>query len=402
MATIKDVAKRANVSTTTVSHVINKTRFVAEETRNAVWAAIKELHYSPSAVARSLKVNHTKSIGLLATSSEAPYFAEIIEAVEKNCFQKGYTLILGNVWNNLEKQRAYLSMMAQKRVDGLLVMCSEYPDPLLSMLEEYRHIPMVVMDWGEAKADFTDTVIDNAFEGGYMAGRYLVERGHREIGVIPGLMERNTGAGRLAGFMKAMDEALIKVPENWIVQGDFEPESGYRAMQQILSQAHRPTAVFCGGDVMAMGALCAADEMGLRVPQDVSLIGYDNVRNARFFTPALTTIHQPKDSLGETALICYWTVSSINAKSRSLLKSTRAWWSAAPWRMARSATTVVKPLLRESHRAPAATLCSAFHCLPDNPAARSAQVTYHSAARSGNRPHPGKDSPDLTRPTAPC
>jgi len=146
MATIKDVAKRANVSTTTVSHVINKTRFVAEETRNAVWAAIKELHYSPSAVARSLKVNHTKSIGLLATSSEAAYFAEIIEAVEKNCFQKGYTLILGNAWNSIEKQRAYLSMMAQKRVDGLLVMCSEYPESVLSMLEEYRHIPMVVMD----------------------------------------------------------------------------------------------------------------------------------------------------------------------------------------------------------------------------------------------------------------
>ena len=272
MATIKDVAKRANVSTTTVSHVINKTRFVAEETRNAVWAAIKELHYSPSAVARSLKVNHTKSIGLLATSSEAAYFAEIIEAVEKNCFQKGYTLILGNAWNNIEKQRAYLSMMAQKRVDGLLVMCSEYPESVLSMLEEYRHIPMVVMDWGEARADFTDSVIDNAFEGGYMAG-----------------------------FMKAMEEALITVPENWIVQGDFEPESGYRAMQQIVSQPHRPTAVFCGGDIMAMGALCAADELGLRVPQDISVIGYDNVRNARFFTPALTTIHQPKDSLGETA-----------------------------------------------------------------------------------------------------
>ena len=199
MATIKDVAKRANVSTTTVSHVINKTRFVAEETRNAVWAAIKELHYSPSAVARSLKVNHTKSIGLLATSSEAAYFAEIIESVEKSCFQKGYTLILGNAWNDLEKQRAYLSMMAQKRVDGLLVMCSEYPDSVLSMLEEYRHIPMVVMDWGEAKADFTDAVIDNAFQGGYIAGRYLIERGHREIGVIPGPLERNTGAGRLAG-----------------------------------------------------------------------------------------------------------------------------------------------------------------------------------------------------------
>lgn len=329
MATIKDVAKRANVSTTTVSHVINKTRFVAEETRNAVWAAIKELHYSPSAVARSLKVNHTKSIGLLATSSEAAYFAEIIESVEKSCFQKGYTLILGNAWNDLEKQRAYLSMMAQKRVDGLLVMCSEYPDSVLSMLEEYRHIPMVVMDWGEAKADFTDAVIDNAFQGGYIAGRYLIERGHREIGVIPGPLERNTGAGRLAGFMQAMKEAHISVPENWIVQGDFEPESGYRAMQQILNQQHRPTAVFCGGDIMAMGAICAADEMGLRVPQDISLIGYDNVRNARYFSPALTTIHQPKDSWARPHLTCCWIVSSTSVKSRSLSKCTPVWLSAA-------------------------------------------------------------------------
>ncbi len=99
-------------------------------------------------------------------------------------------------------------MMAQKRVDGLLVMCSEYPDSVLSMLEEYRHIPMVVMDWGEAKADFTDAVIDNAFQGGYIAGRYLIERGHREIGVIPGPLERNTGAGRLAGFMQAMKRRI--------------------------------------------------------------------------------------------------------------------------------------------------------------------------------------------------
>lgn len=302
MATIKDVAKRAGVSTTTVSHVINKTRFVAEETRNAVWEAIKALHYSPSAVARSLKVNHTKTLGLLATSSEAPYFAEIIEAIENHCFAQGYTLILGNAHNDLQKQRAYLSMMAQKRVDGLLVMCSEYPDNLLQMLEENRNIPMVVMDWGASRGDFTDTVQDNAFQGGYLAGRYLIERGHRDIGAIPGQLERNTGGGRHAGFLQAMQEAGIAVRAEWIVQGDFEPESGYQAMQQILSQKQRPTAVFCGGDIMAMGAICAADEMGLRVPQDISVIGYDNVRNARYFTPALTTVHQPKAQLGEKAL----------------------------------------------------------------------------------------------------
>lgn len=301
MATIKDVAKRAGVSTTTVSHVINKTRFVAEETRETVWKAIKELRYSPSAVARSLKVNQTRSIGLLATSSESPYFAEIIEAVENCCFDHGYTLILGNVHNDLQKQQAYLSMMAQKRVDGLLVICSEYPEGLLRMLEEHRHLPMVVMDWGKSQGDFTDTVLDNAFEGGYLAGRYLIERGHRDIGAIPGQMERNTGGGRHAGFLKALREANIPHHEEWIVQGDFEPESGYRAMKQILRQKKRPTALFCGGDIMAMGAICAADELGLRVPQDISIIGYDNVRNAGYFTPALTTIHQPKVELGQKA-----------------------------------------------------------------------------------------------------
>ncbi len=301
MATIKDVAKRAGVSTTTVSHVINKTRFVAEETKEAVRVAIKDLHYSPSAVARSLKVNNTKSIGLLATSSEAPYFAEVIEAVENSCFAKGYTLILCNSHNNLEKQRAYLAMLAQKRVDGLLVMCAEYPAELLGMLEEYRAIPMVVMDWGESRNDFTDSIIDNAFDGGYLAGRYLIERGHRDIGAIPGQLNRNTGGGRFNGFVKALTEANIPVRDEWVVQGDFEPESGYQAMRQILTQKNRPTAVFCGGDVMAMGAICAADEMGLRVPQDISVIGYDNVRNARYYSPPLTTIHQPKERLGEMA-----------------------------------------------------------------------------------------------------
>ncbi|WGO82497.1 HTH-type transcriptional repressor PurR [Arsenophonus apicola] len=301
MATIKDVAKLAGVSTTTVSHVINNTRFVAKETKTIVWAAIKTLNYSPSAVARSLKVNHTKSIGLLATSNEAPYFAEVIESVENNCYSQGYTLILCNSHNNLNKQQAYLQMLAQKRVDGLLVMCSEYPKQLLGMLEEYRNIPMVVMDWGQAHGDFTDVIIDNAVYGGYLAGRYLIERGHRDLGIISGPLKRNTGSGRRQGFLNAMKEANIQPQDKWIVEGDFEPSSGYDAMKQILNHQQRPSAIFCGGDIMAMGAICAANELGIRVPHDISIIGYDNVRNARFFTPALTTIHQPKERLGQMA-----------------------------------------------------------------------------------------------------
>ncbi len=189
------------------------------------------------------------------------------------------------------------------------------------MLEEYRHIPMVVMDWGEAKADFTDAVIDNAFRGGYIAGRYLIERGHREIGVIgsAGTQHRRGATGRLhAGDERGAYQRAGKLD----CAGRLR--AGVRLPRNAadLNQQHRPTAVFCGGDIMAMGAICAADEMGLRVPQDISLIGYDNVRNARYFSPALTTIHQPKDSWARPHLTCCWIVSSTSVKSRSLSKCT--------------------------------------------------------------------------------
>ncbi|MGL5006665.1 MAG: HTH-type transcriptional repressor PurR [Plesiomonas sp.] len=301
MATIKDVAKLAGVSTTTVSHVINKTRFVAEETRTRVWAAVKELHYSPSAVARSLKVNHTKSIGMIVTTSDTPYFAEIVQSVEEHCYRKGYTLFLCNSQNNLEKQRAYLAMLAQKRVDGLLVMCSEYNAQLLELLENYSTIPMVVMDWGLTDSNYTDRIQDNSFDGGYLATRYLIDRGHRDIGVITGQLSKTTTQTRYDGFIKAMQESGLPINDQWIAEGNFEPESGHMAMNTILSHKQHPTAVFCFNDTMAMGAICAAGEQNLRIPHDISIVGYDNIRDARFFSPPLTTIHQPKARLGAMA-----------------------------------------------------------------------------------------------------
>ncbi|MGL4859595.1 MAG: HTH-type transcriptional repressor PurR [Enterobacteriaceae bacterium] len=302
MATIKDVAKLAGVSTTTVSHVINKTRFVAENTQAQVWQAINSLNYSPSAIARSLKTNNTRFIGLLAATNEAPYFAEIIQAIEQHCYSHGYTLILCNTWNDLQKQQAYLAMLVQKRIDGLLVMCSEYPQPLRHLLSNYSELPMVIMD-SESVLDNQAAIIqDNGFNGGYMATRYLIERGHRAIATITGQLSKHTGSARYEGYLQAMHDFAIPLREEWIVQGDFEPESGYRAMQQLLAQTPHPTAIVCGGDMMAMGAICAADEQGIRIPHDISIIGYDNVNNSRYFTPALSTIHQPKEQLASAAI----------------------------------------------------------------------------------------------------
>lgn len=300
MATIKDVAKMAGVSTTTVSHVINKTRFVAKETEEAVMQAIKSLKYSPSAVARSLKVNTTKSIGMIVTTSESPYFAEIIHAVENHCYRQGYSLFLCNTQNDPEKIKNHVEMLTKKRVDGLLVMCSEYTQHSLDVLSGFSSVPMVVMDWGP-NAD-TDIIEDNSFNGGYIATKHLIDCGHKAIGLIAGELDKTTARTRYEGFVKAMNEANLPIHENWIMEGFFEPEDGYECMNKILVQDNLPTAVFCCNDVMALGAISAITEKGLRVPDDISIIGYDNIHSSRFYAPPLTTIHQSKSRLGAQAV----------------------------------------------------------------------------------------------------
>ncbi|MDH2927071.1 HTH-type transcriptional repressor PurR [Lonepinella koalarum] len=301
MATIKDVAKMAGVSTTTVSHVINNTRHVAQETKQAVMDAIQQLCYSPSAVARSLKINTTKSIGMIVTTSESPYFAEIIQAVESHCYRQGYSLFLCNTQNDAEKIKNHLEMLAKKRVDGILIMCAEYLQESLDLFNNFRELPMVVMEWGIQHSN-NDIILDNSFNGGYLAAQHLIENGHQKIGIIAGELSKTTAQTRFQGFEKAIFDAGLTLNPNWIQEGFFEPEDGYECMNKILAQAELPTAVFCCNDVMALGAISAITEKGLRVPDDISIIGYDNIHSSRFYAPPLTTIHQSKARLGERAL----------------------------------------------------------------------------------------------------
>ncbi|QLB14922.1 transcriptional repressor PurR [Mannheimia granulomatis] len=301
MATIKDVAKQAGVSTTTVSHVINKTRFVAEETTKAVWNAIKELNYSPSAVARSLKINTTKSIGMIITTSESPFFAEIVLAVEEYCYRKGYSLFLCNTQNDPEKIQNHLDMLIKKRVDGILVMCSEYTNNSFDIFEN-TNIPMVIMDWGMSD-ERSDLILDHGFDGGYLATQHLIENGHKEIAVITGNLSKEIARTRFDGFKKALSDAGLVLRDEWVLEGDFEPEGGYECMNNLLKSGQTlPTAVFCFNDVMALGAISAITESGLGVPQDISVIGYDNIHSSRFYAPPLTTVHQSKSRLGSAAL----------------------------------------------------------------------------------------------------
>ncbi|MGO2508150.1 MAG: HTH-type transcriptional repressor PurR [Vibrio hibernica] len=301
MATIKDVARIAGVSTTTVSHVINKTRFVAEATQERVMAAVTELNYAPSAVARSLKCNTTNTIGMLVTQSTNPFFAEVVEGVESYCYRQGYTLILCNTGGLVEKQRDYIRMLAGKRVDGLLVMCSDLDDELRIMLDGHPDIPKVVMDWGPETSK-ADKIIDNSEEGGYLATRYLINNGHTDIACLSGHFEKMACKERISGCKRALTESGLTLPDDWLLEGNFECDTAVIAADKILAMDKKPSAVFCFNDIMALGLMSRLQENGMKIPEDISIIGYDNIDLSAYFSPPLTTIHQPKRRVGKTAV----------------------------------------------------------------------------------------------------
>ncbi|MEH0673841.1 substrate-binding domain-containing protein [Vibrio scophthalmi] len=301
MATMKDIAKLAGVSTSTVSHVINQSRFVSEAISERVNQAASQLNYTPSALARSLKVNRTNTIGMLVTTSTNPFFGEVVKGVERSCYHQGYNLILCNTEGDHERMRQSINTLLQKRVDGLILMCSSLEGERIDIFDKYPDIPVVVMDWGPML--FTsDKIQDNSLRGGYLAAKYLIDCGHTQVGCITGPLAKHQAQMRYEGYKRAMNEAGNEFKANWIIEGDFECEGGYNALHKMVEKGPLPSAIFVCNDMMALGVINAAAELGIKIPDQLSIIGYDDIHIARFMTPALTTIHQPKYRLGKAAV----------------------------------------------------------------------------------------------------
>ncbi|BCS89804.1 substrate-binding domain-containing protein [Pseudodesulfovibrio sediminis] len=301
MATIKDVAKLAGVSTSTVSHVLNGTRFVREETCERVENAVRELSYRPSSIARSLKVQQTKTLGMLVTASRNPFFAEVVHGVERQCYKRGYTLFLCNTEGDVQRMEANLDALEEKRVDGMLLLCGEVNNDIITLLEAERSVPIVVFDWGP-QSDTVDRIYDNSPHGSRLATEYLINMGHTAIGCVTGPRGRRSAEERLAGFRETMRAAGLPVREEWIVEGDYECEGGVNAINQLHALPEMPTALFVCNDMMAIGLISRAAQLGLHVPQDLSLIGYDDIYIAGYTSPLLTTIHQPKEEIAAMAV----------------------------------------------------------------------------------------------------
>ena len=291
----------AGVSTSTVSHVINKYRFVSEAIREKVESAIKALNYAPSALARSLKINQTRTIGMLITASTNPFYSELVRGVERSCFERGYSLVLCNTEGDEQRMNSNLETLMQKRVDGLLLLCTETHQPSREILQRYPSVPTVMMDWAPFDGD-SDLIQDNSLLGGDMATQYLINKGHTHIACIAGPLDKTPARLRLEGYRDAMARAGLTIHDGDEIIGNFEFSGGFEAMQMLLALEARPQAVFICNDAMAVGAYLALYQAGLRVPQDIAIVGYDDIELAQYMTPPLTTIHQPKDELGELAI----------------------------------------------------------------------------------------------------
>jgi LacI family transcriptional regulator len=298
MATIKDVAALAGISYTTVSHVLNRTRPVSDAVRKKVEEAITQLDYVPSAVARSLKAKSTATIGLLIPNGINPYFAELARGIEDYCERNGFCVILCNSDDNLQKQRNYLRVLLEKRVDGLIVSSVGGDDSLVESLAAVR-TPLVIVDRDLENISADLVRIDHEL-GAWLATSHLLELGHRHIACICGPAQTSVARMRLAGYQRAMREAGVQVQDSWVVESDFTGPSGYQAACTLL-ETDRPTAIFAANDMVGIGVLRAAAERNVKVPADLSVVGFDDIQMSQFVYPALTTVGQSILQLGERA-----------------------------------------------------------------------------------------------------
>jgi LacI family transcriptional regulator len=299
MATMNDVARAANVSIATVSHVINGTRFVSPERVERVQLAMRELGYTPDATARSLRVGRTDTIGLVVPDNSNPFFAALARWIEEAGFEAGYTTILANSNERPDREHRYVSTLVSKRVDGLILSPSRGDHSTLTRLLENARIPVVVVDRDAALPNADVVLYDN--EGGsHEATRYLIELGHERIGCVAGPADASSATERVAGFRRAIAEAGL--PEQPVVESDFHFAGGRDATARLLDSGASLTAVFAANDLMAAGAVRELAARGIAVPTDMSVIGFDDAPLAEMISPALTTMRQPLQDMAHTAV----------------------------------------------------------------------------------------------------
>lgn len=301
MPNMKQIARMANVSLGTVSHVLNDSARVREPLRKRVLEAVEALGYQPSQLARGLRRDKTDMIGMIIPDVTNPFFPAVVRGAEDVAFSKGYRLILCNTDNDHTKELAHLNALRTYLPAGLLVIPSTFSD-IAAQTESYRKAGTAVVCVDRMPHHWNgDSVTVANEEGAYRATRFLIQMKHRQIAMITGPLHLTNALERLNGFRRAMHEARVAISPDYIQEATFDKQAGYEKSMVLLRMLPRPTAFFAGNDMIALGVLLAIRGMGLRCPEDISVIGFDNLDFAETTSPSLSSVHQSGYQLGATA-----------------------------------------------------------------------------------------------------
>ena len=299
MVSIKDIARAAKVSHATVSRALRHSRLVNAKTGALIRKIAAEQGYTASAVARSLVTRRTSTIGIVVTSVADPFVGEIVSGIEDTALARGYSVLLVNCHADPARELRAVQSLQERRVDGVLVNASRVGALYLPMLAGLQ-VPIVLIN-NQHPGDFVYSVsIDNT-GAGLAATRHLTELGHKRIAYIGDRFGSQSDTERLAGYRRALEQAGLKLNPDLVVHGDGRPGGGCEAMARLLALPRPPTAVFCYNDLTAVGAMRAARESGVEIPERLSIVGMDDLFLAAYTDPPLTTVHQPKHEMGSLA-----------------------------------------------------------------------------------------------------
>jgi len=298
---IKDIAKQAGVSVTTVSRVLNGEKYVKDDLKARVQKVIDELDYVPSHIARSLVRKKTNLIGVIVPDLTSSFYSTILSSIEETASQNNYNLLVCNIIEDTDKELKYLHVFKEMRVDGVIIMHEKLTDEIRAYLNKLD-IPIVFSSVRPADQKFISIIIDD-YAAAMEATKYLLELGHSRIGFIGGDMRDVTsGQSRFLGYRDALSGSGISVSDAYIRFGDYKTMSGYKLTQELLACEPRPTAIFAVSDDMAVGAMNCIHDHKLKVPDDVSVIGFDGSQLTEWVRPQLSSMEQPIQEMGKVTV----------------------------------------------------------------------------------------------------
>jgi len=314
--TLKMVAEKAGVSVNTASRAINNKPDINEKTKKRILEIAQELGYIRNSAAVALRTKKTRTIGVVIADNRNPFYAEVLNGMEIAAREKNYHIILANTQRDYKKEEEAINLLLAKRVDGLLITPVQDRDDDIKKLIE-ANIPFVVVG-RDFKNIEVDAVYNDEVKGGFLATDYLIKKGHKKIALVNGFLYKSPARSRLEGYKKALNKYRIPLDDLLISAGDINMENGYERTRQMMEKNLDFTAIFAYNDMMAFGVMQAIKEKGLKMPQDIALVGYDDISFSSLISPTLTTIKLKKQELGVESVKLLF--SRINGERKKIKK----------------------------------------------------------------------------------